>query len=477
MTKSKRQVQPPHRDNKVGILGDGFAWLEVANAAVITEVSSKTMFDNPDADPKDATVKGKTIKYIPWGSSDDTPNQVIKKTYKNPTTGGNIEFNIILAYGDGIMPVRRIIENNQLKFVPVIDNKEINTFLDDNDINGYLLEQSTDFRFFFNVFPEIILSRDDNPSSRKVVEINHKEASFSRWTEMNAKGKIENHLYCSKFGTAKTIEKDDIDITPVLDPKHPILDLKRRMGLEMDLAGKKNDEKQFRYIVPITFPTPGRSYYQKPYWYSIFESGWFDYAVMIPEYKVALLKNQMVIKYVVYVAPEYWAEIFAKKGITSDDKKKEAAMKEEYNNIQDFLAGHKNSGKAVISKLKYMADGKEVPYIKIVAVENPLKGGGEFIQDSEEVSNLISFGMGSHQGIIGSSPDKNKTISGSEARELFTIKQAIIKPFRDRLLLPLYLAKAINKWPDDIFFTIPNVQLTTLDKNTGAEKVISQPAL
>lgn len=473
-TKQSAHVQ---RDNKVGILGDNFAYLEVAHAAVITQETTRSMFDNPDADAKAATVDGKPYKYIPWGGNDDTPNQVTKKVYKNPTPAGNMEFNITLAYGDGIIPVKRTIENNQLKFIPVIDNTEIDEFLSDNDINGYLLEQATDFRFFFNVFPEVILSRDTNPSARKIVELNSKEATFSRWSEMNADGKIPYHLYCSKFGTSKSIEKEDIEVTDVLDAKRPIKDLKRKLGLLPGLDGKTKSEDIYRYIVPITFPTPGRSYYQKPYWYSIFESGWFDYACMIPEYKVALLKNQMVIKYVVYIAPEYWMELYADKGITNDKKKQKEAQATEYKNIQDFLSGQKNTGKAVISKLKYSPDGKETPYIKIEAVENPFKGGGEFIQDSEEVSNLMSFGMGSHQGIIGSSPDKNKTISGTEARELFTIKQALIKPFRDRLLLPLYLAKAINKWPADIFFTIPNMTLTTLDKNTGAEKTISQPAL
>jgi hypothetical protein len=40
------------------------------------------------------------------------------------------------------------------------------------------------------------------------------------------------------------------------------------------------------------------------------------------------------------------------------------------------------------------------------------------------------------------------------------------------LLLPLYVVKAINGWDSDIHFVIPNIMLTTLDKNTGAEKVI-----
>jgi len=48
----------------------------------------------------------------------------------------------------------------------------------------------------------------------------------------------------------------------------------------------------------------------------------------------------------------------------------------------------------------------------------------------------------------------------------------MMKPIRDLLVLPLYIAKNINGWDDDLHFVIPNIMLTTLDKNTGAEKSI-----
>lgn len=477
MSKNNRGNVSHNGQSKVISITDNFKFLKIAQAAVITVSSSKDMFSAPDADPKDVVIENKSYRYIPWGFDDNTPNKVINKVYKHPTTSGGIEFNITMAYGDGVIPVKRTVVDDQLKLIPVLDNADINQFLEYNNFNDYLLEQSTDLRCFFNVFSEIILNRDV-ASKRKVIEINHKEAAFSRWSERtDDTGIVENHFYNPNFGNPLYYKEEETEVTPALDFKRPILDLKRRLGREPGLDGKlKETPKAYRFIVPITFPTPGRTYYQKPYWWSIFESGWYDFACMIPEYKTALMTNQMVIKYIVYISPEYWVELFANKGISSDKKKQKEARDLEYENIQNFLAGQKNSGKAVVANLKYGADGKENPYIKIVPVDNAFKGG-EFIQDSEEVSNLISFGMGVHQGIIGSSPDKNKTISGTEARELFTIKQALIKPIRDKLLLPLYITKAINNWPVDIFFAIPNIQLTTLDKNTGAQKVTSQPAL
>jgi hypothetical protein len=80
--------------------------------------------------------------------------------------------------------------------------------------------------------------------------------------------------------------------------------------------------------------------------------------------------------------------------------------------------------------------------------------------------------MGVHPSLQGASPGKGKTINGTEARELFIIKQALTKPIRDLLLQPLYLVKEINGWPKDLDFIIPNIMLTTLDKNTGAVKQI-----
>ena len=80
--------------------------------------------------------------------------------------------------------------------------------------------------------------------------------------------------------------------------------------------------------------------------------------------------------------------------------------------------------------------------------------------------------MSVHPSLKGASPGKSKTINGTEARELFIIANALCKPMRELMVKPLYLAKKVNGWDEDIHFFIANTQLTTLDKNTGAEKSI-----
>lgn len=443
----------------------------VGAAVVITD--TRDMFVKPDAPPMAIPLKDKNLRgAVPWGSNNQLPFEIIDKVAKSPDLSTDMLFNIQIGYGDGIVACRYMIdEKGDKKVVPVYDNPDINDFFETNDINGYLLEQLSDLNFFYNIFPEIILNQE-TPENRKVVYLTSKEAAFSRWEEMNPKtGKIEHHYYSAKWPEG-TPGEADLEVTEVLDMHRPISDIMQRIGREPGRNGKKSDDKVFRYIVPINFPTPGRSYYQKPYWYSIIESGWYDFAIAIPEFKKYLISNGMTIRYVIYLSDDYFPDIFAREGIREVEAQKARIIKE-YEDLNKYLTGLKNTGKSMISFYKAAPDGKKVYRIEISVIENKFKGG-EYLEDSSEVSNMIAYTMGVHPSLIGASPGSNKgSFSGTDKRELFIIKQALLKPIRDRILRPLYLIKKVNKWPDDIFFAIPNIVLTTLDKNTGSEKKIS----
>lgn len=487
------------RKHNIQVAEDGkMAYINFKNAvaSALTVGASSNIFNKPDATPLKLTVDKKQYRgVVPWGESNDLPQQIIEKVRVSPDMSTNMLFNISAGYGEGIMPVTISYDDKGNKtVVPATPDShpEIFEFFENNNINRYLLEQFTDLNYFYNVFPEIILNRDV-PDKRQVVELNHKEAAFSRWEVANpTTGQIDTHFYSSGWDQNLGTNIDNADIvktlsgnpgntkvftvtpTDVLNANNPILDLKRKIGREKYIDGKIKDDKIYRYIIPINFPTPGKTYYTEPYWYSLILSGWYDFAMAIPEFKKAILKNQMTIKYMVYINEKYWDKVFKAEGITGDQKKCKARMTLEYDNIQKFLAGAENSGKATVSEFKFTVDGKEEVMIKIVPVENQFKGG-EYIEDSEEASNILAYGMGVHSSLIGSH-GKSKTINGTEARELFIIKQAMLKPVRDMILYPLYVIKAINNWDKKIQFVIPNLQLTTLDQGTGATKVIgSQP--
>lgn len=442
------------------------AYIAGIQAAVITETKTTKLFAEPDRKPMSVTVKGleNAPDMVPWGENNDLPVQLVDKAYKLPQMTSDLWFNIVSSYGDGIKPVRVINEDGKQKIVPYIDNKEVNTFFEENDIDGYLLEQTTDMHWFFNVFPEIIFNKE-NGDKRKIVEIHSKEAVFSRWAKMNEQGFIPYHYYFAHWGSKQPDDQDNICVaTPVLDTNRPVRHLREMMDED---KSKPWDKRRNRFIVPVSFPIPGRSYYSKPYWYSIIESGWYDFAIQIPTYKKAIMNGQLGIRYIILLDNEYFPEIFRREKITTE-KAQLKRIKKEYADLENFVKANEKTGSTIITFTKRDPRGEPYPMIKIEAVRNEIKGG-EYIEDSEEVSNLIHYAFMVQPSLVGPSPGKNKTINGTEARELFIIKQATLKPFRDRLLYPFYVIKAINKWPDDLHFVIPNLELTTLDKDkTGS---------
>ncbi len=450
---------------KVILLDKNSAYLPGTKCAVTQ--SSSALIAEPSNTPTQQPAKdGKSYKIVRWGEENNLPAKIMQSCYKSPIVTAGMNFNCSSTYGDGIIYGRwKVKENGQKVFVEDRSITEINEFFLNNDIDNYILEQVNDITWFYNIFPEILLNKN-----HKIVGLRHKEAAFSRLEEMDPEtGLIKHHFYCAKWG--KSPAADDVYVTPMLSPHNTLEDLREKMGISPMKNGRKATPKHYRFIIPINLPTPGRNYYQKPYWYSIIESGWLDYSQRIPEFKNALLENQMVIKYHVELSDDYFDKIFTAEGLKTHAEKQERIRKE-YNDLNRFLSTVKNTGKTVISFIRYDAQGKELRRMKINVIDNKFTGG-EYIEDSEEASNIISYGLGVHPSLIGSSPGKNKNISGSEARELFIIKQSLLRPLRDRLLRPLYIIKAFNNWPEDIDFVIPNTTLKTLDSGTGSEKVIS----
>ena len=210
-------------------------------------------------------------------------------------------------------------------------------------------------------------------------------------------------------------------------------------------------------MLPTVPPSLGHPYYARPWWESVVSSGWLRYAQEIPEFKRALLRNATQLRYHVKLHPQFWDRYFQQKGAHTDAAR-EAARREWYARLDAFLSDNRNAGRSFISDRAISSDKPE----DLVTIET---------------SNILAYGMGVHPSLIGASPGHNKSINGTEARELFIIKQALLRPLRQRLLRPLYLVKAANGWPADLHFTISNLELTALSQGTGAVRHLGQPAV
>lgn len=396
-------------------------------------------------------------RVAPWGEDNLLPNHLLEKIGKNDIVSANLKFNRDVCFGLGPKLVRataRDSRGNIREWAEVEDGPEFE-FFERNDIPLYVLQQLTDMIYFYNAFPEISFNRTKN----QVETIKHREAVFSRWSIMNSRGQINFHYYCGDWDEAT---KKDIICTRVLDEYDTLTDLQKYAATKQ------------RLIYPAYMPSPGRPYYSRPEWYSIFHSGWYDHSCMVPQLKKAILKNQLGVKYIIYISPKYFEDICKKEGIDMHDRKKvQDRIEKEKKAFSDFLSGERNANKTIMALKELMpsANGTvEHKWIEIVPIANDLKGG-EYIDDTESTANIICYAMGVHSALIGATPGKNSsTIGGSNARELYMMKQALMKPVVDRTMRPLKIIKNYNKWDKDIYITIPEYIFTTLDQNKSGKQ-------
>lgn len=467
--------------NEIIIINDNNAFLPGSGTAVTTLLESDIGFleDRKFAakriEPASGSCTRKEVEFVPFGPDDDTPLKVMDRIHKNTIVGSNIDFKANMAFGDGLAVYRRERdERGDTRLVEQLpqDQPEVFRFLERSNYDRLMQEVAADLVVFGDSFVRLVMSRGANGGDPTIALALHREMCFSRVSKQDEKSRrIEYHGYSAKWSEMPS--PDDVIVTPLLERANPLYDLLVRLGKEIDPeSGERKQEKQSGYVLSLNLPCPGRFYYNRPYWWSIFLD-WYEFSCAIPRFKKALLKNQMVLKYHVSINERFWEKLYASEGVTKEEKQKREELKRKFlQNLNDFLSGEENAGKSFVSHFRYDQVNKyEESDIQIKPIESFIKGG-EYIEDSEEATNMICNTMAVHPSLKGASPGKSKNINGTEARELFIIAQALFKPIRCMMVLPLYIAKAVNGWPSDLEFAVKSVMLTTLDKGTGSVKSI-----
>lgn len=404
----------------------------------------------------------------PWGVSNLLPQHVMDKIDRVEVVGANANFNWQVCYGLGPKLQKLVYSDNPKEQVldakgniiggKVVDRLDIHAgeeydWCQRSDISMYMQEVLTDLSYFANAFPVLVPAKDH----KSIYSIVHREAMFSRWGIDKDTGLILSHLYSSKWDDNPG--DSDIEESYVIDEFDDVLDILSH------LQGKNPPD---RLCYPIYMSSPGRPYYSYPVWYSIFRSGWYDHLASIPELKRAILKHNLGVKHIIYISPNYLEDKAKQAGIKENDQKAADELKDKLvKEINDTLTGEENAGKALASLAKTIPSGNGTAvekYFTIEKVDNNVQEG-EYLTDYETGANVVSYAMGVHPSLIGATPGKNSnSLSGSNIREIFMMKQALSKSMIDRAMRPFAAIKKINKWPSDYVITLPEYTFTTLDE-------------
>ena len=414
-------------------------------AAAFTTKTSEVFKESQEISPRIISDK---MSYMPWGADDQMPFDMIKLIESDETLSTCQMFNAEVCYGSGL-----VYQTEKCK--PQVQ-EEVEDFFLDNNMATYFLGVCQDFKHFGFAISVIIL----NESGNKIVRILRKEACYTRFAPANKEGVIPKVLYAN---WRNAVRPEEVEVIPLLNPLSPWTDLQAQV---------KKGKRKFAVVSRV--PTPDSTYYPIPYYAALFKGKWYNIKQLIGIAKEAKLRNSAPIKYHIEIAKTFWANIFKAEGIT-DRVKQQERVNEEKDNIINFLTGMENSGKVLFSEFYVSPNGEEQHDVVINKIETD-KEGGDWATDIIEAVNMMCFTMRVHSNLVGSVPGKSQTNnSGSDKRELYTIAQALQKPYHDLLFNVHRLIIRFNKW-GKAFPDCPFIQLTTLDENKDAKQVSINPS-
>ena len=239
----------------------------------------------------------------------------------------------------------------------------------------------------------------------------------------------------------------------------------------MGRRGGGKPTKTRKFAILSRFPGVDSPYYPIPLYAALFQGAWYNIKRLIGEAKLSKLKNAAPIKYVIEVSPRYWEALFRDRKV-SDPEEQRKIMNEKKREMLEFLTNHENTGSVLFTGKSYSLDGKgESPDITVTSIDSRTKEGGDWESDIAEAVNMVCFTMRVHSNLVGSVPGKAQTNnSGSDKRELYTIAQALQKPYHDLLFMPHQIIIRYNGWKG-VHPVCPFIQLTTLDEHSDAKTV------
>ena len=354
-------------------------------------------------------------------------------------------------------------------------NKEMQEFIENNDLHKTYLEMAGDMALMSQCFCELQLNqRQLDPKGRpvptsqwnpKIVGIKPRSVFTTRLERMDSQYRI-NYAYLSNqwLDSTQTLTETDrrIAAVPYLAADTAVADLNRHVReARQQRVSRKNRPTRF-IMSPRDFGGP---YYADAMWHSIFAGSIFEYAFTIIDDRLTRKRNSNIIGRVIYIHQEYLKQLYTQQG---ENKSKTMAQiqQEVFTDINRWLSNPDNAGQALISAVFTGLDGKEHKAWEIVEIETKANSQAQAEKtELQEISSIIFFAMGLDSKLIGNTPGDATSSGGTDLRERFLVKQIQFAPLQQLMLRPLEVISKFNKWDSHLVWQIDREVLTTLDNS------------
>lgn len=410
------------------------------------------------------TVGGMAYDVVMWGFDNQKPYKMKRAVENNSVMSQNKHFNVLTCYGRGLEYMD--LSTRKDKRPQPTGEPDITKFLMKNSMKRFFAEQATDIKMYNFCVAVVILNRGRD----KIVRVVHKDACHVRFEVPDAYGRV-NHILYADWQDNNSPEQ--VEVVPVLAENDPLCDLLARTGKEKDVLNEfhRSPVSETKFAIICRMPNLANDLYPTPPWMGALNDGWYDIYNFLTKAKLAKIKNGQNIRYHVEINTDFWKARAQEKGVQINTPEYVKMKSDFIDQLKDHLSGSKNSDKLIWSEFDSLLSGDERHYIKINVVDTS-KAGSEYNDDVAEAANVLCYDDNVHPNLAGASPGKSQmNNSGSDKRELFTMKQALETMPHDMMMVLHNTIIHFNDWADKVYPDVPMILLTTLDKNTDAVQV------
>lgn len=434
--------------------------IETADAIINFSSASKLV---PQHSTPKMELTEENEEWCKWGDDNQYPKTLMQKIQKVGAAVGGLDVLTSAHFGTGIKIFEMVETEGDATFKEKIPSSvpEIYDFFDRTQFDIIFSDIISDFETFGVAFPEFLLS----PNGNDIISVTRHQASYCRF-EKPKNGIIQNVIINTAWGESQFDRKNNIKV-PCFSQYLSVEEIQEEC--------KKRGIRKF--IVPIVNTLTIEKIYPSVNWHSSFKSGWIDVVLSIPYFKKNMYEKQFNFKYLIHIADDYFVHRYG----VDEWNKFSNEVKEQYReylieSIDKNMSGNEAGGKSLISPFfRDKNSGELIKGIQIDEIKQTL-ASGEFLPDASAGNSEILFSMGVDPALLGAGVPggKNLSGSGSDKREAWTILCARLPRKHIRTLLVFRIIQKWNGWNPDYVAKLPNINLTTLDKNpNGQQKVIN----
>lgn len=433
-----------------------FGYIDSVGALVRTGVGGA---DAPGTTATASLVKASTgsAEVSFWGPANDFPNQVVLDAEADTSLATMLNWKAKAWYGGGLCYGLVTYDESGAEVFKQVRLPEVEEFSRRSNLPRYAMEALIDISWFGQAFPEVVLTRN----RQKIYSVSELDTTWCRYAKAKRAQDLMKWVYVNANWTNGGRFDDEYTTKiPVLDPYYDAV------------AGLRARTDGFKYIYPISFPSPDKAEYQLASWNTVRRSGWLAIGRAVVEFKKMLLKNILSVEWMIEINPAYWNWKY-KDWEEKSDEDRRALMAAELKNFGDVMTGSNGAGKSLMTTTVQDSQGNAVAAFKVTALDKKMKEG-LFNEDSQEAASHVFTAGGVAPTLMGIQPGKNMGAgSGSDARVAFN-NFISTSTFEQHLVLEvLHFIRDYNEWPENLEFRFKQPLIMTLDKGKQTQQQTS----